>query len=653
MKANTVIFLLFSNILNIYANELISIGDLSGGTYTSESRDVNSDGTVIVGFSNSTLGNEAFIWTEDNRMIGLGDLAGGIFFSSARTVNADGLIVAGISHSALGYQAFRWTSGTGLVGIGDLAGGSFYSDAKAINDDGSVIVGDSISGFGLEAFIWTSETGMIGLGDLSGGIFQSQARAINSDGSVIVGHGTSASGFEAFRWTSALGMVGLGDLNGGAFLSVATSINSDGSVIAGYGTSALGVEAFKWTSTQGMIGLGDLEGGIYESKASGISGDGSIIVGTANNNLGTEAFIWTQYKGMQSLSKWLTNKEGGIFGWTNTSADGISADGLVIVGHGDNASGTEAFIAKLKSGLISLNDYNKTLNSLSNINYSNTYISKNIIQNKKEYKKSNIWISGNDSNIKNSNIKSDSKTKEIGFTYKKNENLFYTFYTGKTNNSSKLFYNGNIKNEGKYIGIETHFKPIIKLPFFLTISFLNMSNKIETKRGYENLGIVEYSNANAKQNIKSYNIKLQSENLFKKKLNINIKPFIKYNFTKVKTDKLKEKNGGFPVIFNSSKESIKEISFGIDYEYRLNKNSSILASLEKVSIINNNYSKIKGEVIDLYDFSFNNNYNNSWVKAYVGINYRFKQSKLLIDVTTSTQADERNTNYGLKYSFSF
>lgn len=653
MKSRAIIFLLLSSILNIHANELISIGDLSGGTYTSESRDVNSDGSVITGYSNSASGDEAFIWTESNGMIALGDLAGGIFFSTARTVNSDGSVVAGISHSTLGYQAFRWTNDLGMIGIGDLIGGTFYSDAKAINDDGSVIVGVSISGSGFEAFRWTSSSGMVGLGDLAGGSFQSQATAVNSDGSIIAGYGTSASGFEAFRWTSGSGIIGLGDLDGGSFLSVATAISSDGSVIAGYATSALGREAFRWTSDDGMIGLGDLTGGIYESVTKGISADGSIIVGTANNDLGTEAFIWTEYKGMQSLSKWLTNQEGGIPGWTNTEADGISADGNILVGHGDNVSGTEAFIAKLKSGFISINDYNKTLLSLNNINYFNTYITKSIIQNKKEYINTNMWVKEDNSNIKNEDIKNNSEVREVGLTYKKNENLFYSAYTGKTNNSNNLAYRGKIKTKGKYFGIETHFKPVIKLPFYLTISFINMSNKIKTKRGYKNLSITEFADSNTNQNIKSFNVKIQSENLFKMTPNIEVKPFINYNLTKVKTNGYTEKNSGFPAKFNANKESIKEVAIGISSKIKINKKSNIFASLEKVKILNDNYSSIDGEVIDLYTFDYSNNYDKSWIKGYFGIDYSYKQSNFLIDVSSSTQGNTKNTNYGFKYSFIF
>ncbi|MCH7603269.1 MAG: hypothetical protein IIB54_10920, partial [Planctomycetes bacterium] len=55
---------------------------------------------------------------------GLGDLPGGSISSGAWGVSADGSVVVGVSSSTSGQEAFRWTSGGGMVGLGDLAGGN-------------------------------------------------------------------------------------------------------------------------------------------------------------------------------------------------------------------------------------------------------------------------------------------------------------------------------------------------------------------------------------------------------------------------------------------------------------------------------------------------------------------------------------------------
>src|SRR5688572_24003293 len=81
---------------------------------------------------------------------GLGDLAGGAFMSRAIGISADGSVVVGSSASTAGDQAFRWTSGGGMVGLGDLPGGAFASTAHDVSADGTVIVGSSASPSGTE-----------------------------------------------------------------------------------------------------------------------------------------------------------------------------------------------------------------------------------------------------------------------------------------------------------------------------------------------------------------------------------------------------------------------------------------------------------------------------------------------------------------------
>jgi probable HAF family extracellular repeat protein len=74
-----------------------------------------------------------------------------------------------------------------------------------------------------------------------------------------------------------------------------------------------------------FTGLGDLRGGGFSSEANGVSADGSVVVGVGRSTKGIEAFRWTQAGGMVGLG----DLAGGDFA---SDAHAVSDDGLVVVG---------------------------------------------------------------------------------------------------------------------------------------------------------------------------------------------------------------------------------------------------------------------------------------------------------------------------------
>ncbi|WP_288116567.1 hypothetical protein [Microcystis sp. M53598_WE2] len=129
-------------------------------------------------------------------------LPGGGFWGEANAVSGDGSVIVGFSDSANGLEAFRWTQATGMVGLGDLPGGGFGSFAFGASQDGSVVVGLREGASGQRAFIWDATNGMrdlqevlvndFGL-DLTGWHL-SNARAISADGLTIAGSGGNPNG---------------------------------------------------------------------------------------------------------------------------------------------------------------------------------------------------------------------------------------------------------------------------------------------------------------------------------------------------------------------------------------------------------------------------------------------------------------------------
>lgn len=88
--------------------------------------------------------------------------------------------------------------------------------------------------------------------------------------------------------------------------------------------------------------LGDLTGGGFNSSANGVSADGSVVVGVSDSAFGTEAFRWTG--GVMTGLGFLA---GGV---PQSFANGVSANGLRVVGDGGTGAGTEAFIWEPTAG---------------------------------------------------------------------------------------------------------------------------------------------------------------------------------------------------------------------------------------------------------------------------------------------------------------
>jgi uncharacterized membrane protein len=307
------------------------LGLLDGGF--TEAADVSADGSVVIGQARIHKG---FVWTQLDGLASVGDLAGGSTTTNAMGISADGSIIVGQGSSANGFEAYRRTSDGMMIGLGDLPGGSFSSFASDISADGSIIVGAGNNGT-LTAVRWTEATGFQSLGYLEAVQPLSAAIAISGDGSTITGIAVTDIGQEAFRWTSSTGMQSIHSGPAGS-QTLATDISFDGSVIVGqvivdYHT----YRAFRWTQADGLTWLPDLpnmESGVAEA----ISGDGSLIGGW-NATVAiykTDAVLWIDGT-PRSFQNMLANDFGlsaELNGWQLISIDAISADQHVFVGSG-------------------------------------------------------------------------------------------------------------------------------------------------------------------------------------------------------------------------------------------------------------------------------------------------------------------------------
>jgi len=143
---------------------------------------------------------------------------------------------------------------------------------------------------------------------------------------------------------------GLGFVPGGN-QSFALGVNANGTVVVGFSFGPnVPDQAFRWTAASGMVGLGSLPG-FMSSDARGVNADGKVVVGSARDASGAfQAFRWTRATRMQSVVTLLLAAKVVTmdFGWQLTGANGVSADGTVIVGDGVAPLGLpQGWIARL------------------------------------------------------------------------------------------------------------------------------------------------------------------------------------------------------------------------------------------------------------------------------------------------------------------
>lgn len=167
------------------------------------------------------------------------------------------------------------------------------------------------------------------LGDLAGGAIRSDARGISADGSVVVGCSNSENGMEAFRWTRRGGMERLG-------FPEAFASSADGSIIVGYRCVGEQSEPVRWSPHAGPQSLGTIAGFAY-GKANGVSADGSVIVGDFDPHDAGQgrAFMWSQSGSLAPLNGLSSDVIG-------TESHAVSSDGTVVVGSMYYKSGRRA-----------------------------------------------------------------------------------------------------------------------------------------------------------------------------------------------------------------------------------------------------------------------------------------------------------------------
>ena len=313
------------------------------------------------------------IWTAESGFAPIGP-------ARAADVSADGSVVVG---GNLGdFEAFRWTSQAGVESLGTR------NEARAVSSDGEFVVGGSFTG-GRNSYLWTEGQGDVRFNirrDLQerGTTGTDLASAVSADGSVVVG-GTEfdpGNRMVAWRWTQETGAVAIPGLDG-ALQSHANDMTPDSRVIIGQsgidgvlgGNGRFGFgQPFRWTESSGTQVLEGYDDGLRTyGTPTGVSSDGAVIVGFAKEDTGRfgndwfgeddVAFIWDFRSGTRYLKDVLEEDFGlgeELSRWQLTRVDGISDDGLTLLGTGFSPAGRiEPWLVTLDSPIALWGDFDE------------------------------------------------------------------------------------------------------------------------------------------------------------------------------------------------------------------------------------------------------------------------------------------------------
>lgn len=644
----------------------LDLGTLGGAT--SVASGVSGDGSTVVGSADASSGfAHAFRWTSTGGLVDMGTFGGNS--STAYGASFDGSVIVGSSQVVAGNtsHAFRWTAAGGMVDLGTLfttaSNPQPQSGAFAVNRDGSVVVGYSQYMFGKKfehAFRWTAAGGMVDLGSL-GGLF-ARALAVNSDGSVVVGKSTvtttNGAPFHAFRWTTLTkSMTDLGTLGGSS--SIASGVNADGTVVVGSAANAGGNDrAFRWTQASNtMVDLGTLGG--TASQAFGVNADGTVIVGSANVANGTSrAFRWTQNTNtMVSVDDWLRSQGISLAADITSTANGVSADGNVVVGQLQN---NHAFIARgsttvktpdptmptqqVSAGLMDVTNYQASLGGAgqfsSQIGMSDMTINganSSPLFYLLDAGSSDAWVTGDVGRTYGANgLSASPALGQIGFSHSPAQGVVLRLSGGATYTDQSLAFGGYSRTSGYYVVPEA--TVALGNGVYGTLTGYGSWSGSTVRRGYANGAGTDFSTGSA--SIQTYGVRARLDWQDAARIGeASLSPYASYTFSRTFVGSYTEQGGAFPAFIRGGSEVSNVVRLGTDITHAFTPSLTLIGRAEYAHRFESTGAATTGTILGLSDFSFPGAaVRQDWVRGGLGAKIALGQGEAFAMVNASSQS---------------
>lgn len=240
------------SVYDVSSGNWTNLGGIGGssGNSTSSSWGISQDGTSIVGLGWVNAGSaHAIQWTAATGMVDLGSTVSGSS-SRANDCNGDGSVVVGWQDSTTGFrQGAIWVNG--VQQLLTHPGGGAASEAGCVSFDGTYIGGSGGSSNNFEAWRYSMNTGMENIGPAPVNGWRGATTGLSDDGSVVVGFyrpwPAPATQGQGFYYKDGVGIQDLNQLASdlgidtqGRTLALPLGVSGDGTTVVGLANDGTG-----------------------------------------------------------------------------------------------------------------------------------------------------------------------------------------------------------------------------------------------------------------------------------------------------------------------------------------------------------------------------------------------------------------------------
>lgn len=334
---------------------------------------------------------------------------------------------------------------------------------------------------------------------------------------------------------------------------------------------------------------------------------------------------------------------------------------FVLCGGSEEYTLTSFRLSELQAILLTIADVQASLNSSnlgiqSAISTASTIVngahsrpmSRRVATNEKTF-----WVAGDWGNDNHASRDGDIGLAEIGGGYNFGP-AQVNISMGKTWANQDLINSGKVDNDGKYLMIESILPLSETNGVYGTLSAFRHWGDVDINRGYNVMGLANYSSADVDSRTWGLRARVDWENAHTIGTT-RLSPYADLSHTKTSLDSYTETGGDFPAYFDSRKDSITELRAGLNSAMPIkNSGFDFVTNIEAAHRFDDHARNTTGQVIGLSDFSLaGQNYDQNWFKGGLGVEGKLGNGKALLMLNGTTEGEMPSSWLAASYQLTF